>query len=182
MFGELLSTWEIIGGVLVVSGVFVGAAMTAEIRHPRDLWAGIALAASAHIIMAVGILMVRDIYRETSIVWVTGFRFLVASLVMILWAAVRYPKSLRKHLLLGFYRPDTWRTMVPMAILGPFLATLFWVGGFKYLTAGRAAIYNQLSTVFIIVLAYMFLKERFTIRKAIGTALALTGSILVATH
>jgi drug/metabolite transporter (DMT)-like permease len=182
MFGEVLGTWELIGGALVLSGVFVGAAMTAEVKHPRDLWVGIALAASAHIIMAVGILMVRDIYRETSIVWVTGYRFLVASLVMTLWAAFKYPKSLRKHLLLGFYRRDTWRTMIPMAVLGPFLATLFWVGGFKYLTAGRAAIYNQLSTVFIIVLAYLFLKERFTIRKAIGTVLALFGSILVAMH
>ena len=156
------------------------------IAKMKTIWtfvaAGIALAASAHIIMAVGILMVRDIYRETSIVWVTGYRFLVASLVMILWAAIKYPKSLRKQLFIGFYRPDTWRTMIPMAVLGPFLATLCWVGGFKYLTAGRAAIYNQLSTVFIIVLAYLFLKERFTIRKAIGTVLALLGSILVAMH
>jgi drug/metabolite transporter (DMT)-like permease len=182
MFGEVLNTWELIGGALVLSGVFVGAAMTAEVKHPRDLWSGIILAASAHVLMAVGILMVRDIYRETSIVWVTGYRFLVASLVMILWAVIRHPKSLQKHLLVGFYRRDTWRTMIPMAILGPFLATLFWVGGFKYLTAGRAAIYNQLSTVFIIVLAYLFLKERFTLRKAIGTVLALLGSVLVAMH
>jgi drug/metabolite transporter (DMT)-like permease len=182
MFGEMLSPWELIGGVLVVSGVFVGAAITAEIKHPRDLWAGIALAASAHVIMAIGILMVRDIYRETSIVWVTGFRFLVASLVMMVYAAIRHPRALRSQLFLGFIRRDTWRTMVPMAILGPFLATLCWVAGFKYLTAGRAAIYNQLSTVFIILLAYVFLKERFTTRKAIGTALALAGSLLVALH
>ena len=101
---------------------------------------------------------------------------------MILCAVIRYPNSLRKHLFVGFYRRDTWWTMIPMAVLGPFLATLFWVGGFKYLTAGRAAIYNQLSTVLIIVLAYLFLKERLTIRKAIGTALALLGSILVAMH
>lgn len=179
MFGEVLSSWELLGGALVVSGVFVGAAMTAEIKHPRDLWAGIALAASAHVIMAVGILMVRDIYREISIVWVTGFRFLVASVVMALAVAIRYPNSLRTELFLGFHRRNTWRTMIPMAILGPFLATLCWVGGFKYLTAGRAAIYNQLSTVFIIVLAWFFLKEKFTLRKAIGTGLALLGSILV---
>ena len=58
--------------------------------------------------------------------------------------------------------------MIPMSILGPFMATLFWIGGFKYSSAGRAAIFNQLSTVFIIVLAYFFLKEGFTRRKAIG--------------
>ena len=69
-----------------------------------------------------------------------------------------------------------------MAILGPFLATLFWMGGFKYLPAGRAAIYNQLSTVFIILLAFFVLRERMTWRKWAGVGLAVLGSLLVASH
>mgnify|MGYP001981127076 FL=1 len=181
MFGEVLGPWELTGGALVISGVFVGATMTNEIKVPRDLWTGVALAAGAHVIMAIGILMVRDVYREVSVVWVTGYRFLIASLVMILWAALSRPQTMA-HLFLGFRRRDTWKTMIPMAILGAFMATLFWVGGFKYLPAGRAAIFNQLSTVFIIVLAYIFLKEKFTMGKVIGTVLALSGSVLVAMH
>jgi len=182
MFQEVPSVWEILGGSLVVSGVFVGAALTAEVKTPRDLWMGFVLAAGAHIIMAVGILMVRDIFRETSLVWVTGFRFLVASLGLLGWAAVRYPKSMRVELFGGFFRPDTWRTMIPMALFGPFAATLFWVAGFKHLEVGRAAIFNQLSTVFIILMAYVFLEERFTKRKALGSVLALGGAVLVAAH
>lgn len=69
-----------------------------------------------------------------------------------------------------------------MAILGPFLATLCWCLGFKYNLAGRAAIYNQLSTVFIIVLAYFFLKERMTTRKFVGLLLAITGALFVGLH
>lgn len=182
MFGEKLNSWELIGGSLVVSGVFVGAAMTTEVKNKRDLWIGVALAAGAHVIMAIGILMVRDIYTQQSIVWVSGFRFLIAALVMFIAVAVTTPKQISRKLLLGFQHPETWRTMIPMSILGPFIATLLWVAGFKYLPAGRAAIFNQLSTVFIIVLAYLFLSEKFTPRKAIGTALALIGSLLVATH
>ena len=182
MFGEILNTWELIGGALVVSGVFVGATKTAEVKNPRDLWTGIALAAGAHILMAVGILMVRDIYRESPLVWVTGYPFLVALIVLLIWSAFRYRKSMPEVLFLGFRRRATWFVTIPMAILGPFLATLLWVTGFKYLVAGRAAIYNQLSTVFIIVLAYFFLREKFTTRKAIGTGLALLGSLLVALH
>ncbi|MEJ6579802.1 MAG: DMT family transporter [Akkermansiaceae bacterium] len=182
MFGEKLNSWELIGGSLVVSGVFVGAAMTTEVKNKRDLWIGVALAAGAHIIMAIGILMVRDLYTQHSIVWVSGFRFLIAALVMFIAVAVTTPKQISRKLFLGFQHPETWRTMIPMSILGPFIATLLWVAGFKYLPAGRAAIFNQLSTVFIIVLAYLFLSEKFTTRKAIGTALALIGSLLVATH
>jgi drug/metabolite transporter (DMT)-like permease len=67
-----------------------------------------------------------------------------------------------------------------MALLGPFLATLFWIAGFKYLEAGRAAIYNQLSTAFIILSAYFFLGEKLTKRKMLGVVLALTGASIVA--
>jgi drug/metabolite transporter (DMT)-like permease len=182
LFRETLNAWELIGGALVISGVFVGAAMTAEVKSPRDLWTGVALAAGAHVLMALGILMVRDIYIDGPLVWLTAYRFLVAIAVLFLWSLIRYGKRMPEVLFAGFRRRDTWFTTIPMAIFGPFLATLLWVTGFKHLIAGRAAIYNQLSTVFIIVLAYFFLKEKFTLRKAIGTALALLGSLLVATH
>jgi drug/metabolite transporter (DMT)-like permease len=56
------------------------------------------------------------------------------------------------------------------------------VAGFKYLEAGRAAIFNQLSTVFIILLAYFLLGEQLTKRKLIGVVLALVGALLVASN
>ena len=181
MFGEHLSAWEMVGGALVVSGVFVGATRTVEIKKPNDLWAGILLAAGAHIIMAIGILMVRDLFREHSLVWVSTFRFVVAGVVMLFWGALGGRKKLR-HLFLGFRTRETWKFMIPMSILGPFLATLFWVAGFKHLNAGRAAIFNQLSTVFIVILAYLILKEKFTARKIAGVLLAIFGSLVVAMH
>jgi drug/metabolite transporter (DMT)-like permease len=176
MFGEELSAWELIGGALVVSGVFVGMVRTAEVRNPKDLVFGTLLAAGAHIIMAVGILMVRDVFREGSLVWIAGFRFLIATAALALFAVL---KGQRKELFLGFHRRDTWKHSIPMALLGPFLATLFWIAGFKYETVGRAAIYNQMSTVFIILLAWLVLKERMTLRKTLGVLLAIAGAVLV---
>jgi drug/metabolite transporter (DMT)-like permease len=182
MFGELLSTWEIIGGVFVLFGVFVGATMSAEIKNPKDLWIGILLAAGAHIIMAIGILMVRDIFREESLVWVCSFRFFIGTIAMYIYAVIRFPGRIKETLFLGFLRSDMWRTMIPMTVLGPFLATLFWMAGFKYLEAGRAAIFNQLSTVFIILLAYLLLGEKLTGRKIAGVVMAMIGAVLVAYH
>lgn len=182
MFGEILSTWEIIGGIFVLFGVFVGATMTAEIKNPKDLWVGIFLAAGAHVVMAIGILMVRDIFREESLIWVCSFRFLIGGIAMYIYAVIRFPGRVRETLFLGFLRPDMWRTMIPMTILGPFLATLLWMAGFKYLEAGRAAIFNQLSTVFIILLAYFLLGEKLSGRKMLGVALAIVGAGLVAAH
>lgn len=176
MFGEGLSVLELIGGSLVVSGVFVGMVLTKEIADPRDLIVGTAFAAGAHVIMAVGILMVRDVIREGSLVWISGFRFMVATLALGVFA---YARGEGKTLLMGFQRRDIWKQTIPMALFGPFLATLFWVAGFKYLTAGRAAIYNQMSTVFIILLAWLILKEHMSSRKVIGVVLAIAGAFLV---
>ena len=100
---------------------------------------------------------------------------------MLFWGALGGRKKLR-HLFLGFRARETWKFMIPMSILGPFLATLFWVAGFKHLNAGRAAIFNQLSTVFIVILAYLILKEKFTARKIAGVLLAIVGSLVVAMH
>ncbi len=176
MFSESLTALELLGGALVVSGVFVGMVRTKEIESSKNLIAGTALAAGAHITMAVGILMVRDIIQEGSLVWIAGFRFAVATVAIGIFAIAR---GQRKSLALGFQRRDLWKHTVPMALLGPFLATLFWISGFKYETVGRAAIYNQLSTVFIILLAWLILKEKMTPRKLIGVALAITGALIV---
>jgi drug/metabolite transporter (DMT)-like permease len=180
MYGEMLNSWEIIGGLLVVSGVFVGAVMKPETTSVKNLWMGIALAAGAHITMGVAILMVRDIYREVSLIWVSGFRLSIAALAIWVFAQIRYPRLLRSELLLGFVRPDMWRSLIPMAVLGPYVAMLCWIAGFKYLEAGRAAIYNQMATVFIILLAYFLLGEKITARKMLGVVLALIGAMVVA--
>jgi len=176
LFGESLSAWELIGGALVVSGVFVGMIRTKEIEDPRDLVIGTILAAGSHIIMAFGILMVRDVIREGSLAWIAGFRFAVATLALAVYALIR---GEGKSLAMGFQMRESWKHTIPMALLGPFLATLCWIAGFKYITAGRAAIYNQMSTVFIILLAWLILREKMTVRKTVGVALAISGALLV---
>ena len=65
------------------------------------------------------------------------------------------------------------------SFLGTYLSVIFWLAGYKYTLAGRAAIYNQLSTVFIILLAKYFLSEAMTMRKIVGVSLAIVGAVLV---
>jgi drug/metabolite transporter (DMT)-like permease len=56
---------------------------------------------------------------------------------------------------------------------------ILWLAGFKYTLAGRAAIYNQLSTVLIVIFARLFLSETLNTRKIIGVSLAIFGALLV---
>jgi len=78
------------------------------------------------------------------------------------------------------FRPSaTWKTLVPASILGAYVALLLWLGGFKWASASVAAVLNQMSSVFTIVLARMFLGEVVTRRRAIGGAAAVLGAIVV---
>ena len=177
LFGEMLGMGELLGGALVVTGVAVGMRKTEDVKSPRDLVVGITMAVSSHLIMAFGILMVRDVISEHSVVWISAYRFLVATIVLsVVSSCFLSPRKV----FLGFTRRNIWKIMLPMSFLGPFMGTMLWTAGFKYTSVGRAAIYNQLSTVFIILLAVLFLKERLTGRKVLGLALAVSGAIVVA--
>lgn len=176
MFGESLNGWEIFGGCMVLGGVAVGMGIRFDGEdNPKQLMQGVVLAGAAHVIMAVGILMVRDIFREQSVVLVCAYRFLAATLLLGLYGWWK-----KEDLWAGFRATDLYPWTITLSVLGPYLATIFWTSGFKNTTPGRAAIYNQLSTVFVIILARVFLSEKLTKRRLLGVVLAGLGSLMVA--
>jgi len=54
-----------------------------------------------------------------------------------------------------------------------------WLGGFKYAQAGRVALLNQMSTMFIVLFAAIFLNERLTPVKLFAVAMAFTGAAII---
>jgi drug/metabolite transporter (DMT)-like permease len=88
--------------------------------------------------------------------------------------------SPRRREILRVFRPSpTWRVSVPAAVLGSYLALMCWIAGMKYTKVGIAAILNQSSTIYILILAAIFLKEPFTRRKLFASLVALVGIVLV---
>ena len=76
---------------MFIAGWVVGMGIPVEVKQCCHLYEGTAVAAGAHIIMAVGILMVRDLLRDSSLVWNSGFRFLVALFVFGASALMKIP-------------------------------------------------------------------------------------------
>ena len=54
-----------------------------------------------------------------------------------------------------------------------------WLNGFALTSVARAAILNQLSTIWIFVLAALFLGEPLTVRRTLAVGLAMVGVLLV---
>ena len=114
--------------------------------------------------------------KTAPVLWVVTIRLIAAVLVLSLFALI-LPSQRR---IWRIFRPQrSWRFVLPGAFFGSYIVMLCWVSGFKYTDASTSGVPNQLSTVIIVVLAAVFLKESLSTRKVISVALAVLGAILV---
>jgi drug/metabolite transporter (DMT)-like permease len=142
----------------------------------RMLGLGILMGILAMLTLALGIVIIKPVLGHAPLLQVVTVRQLCA-------LACLLPVTLLsggRRRVLGVFRPSrSWRFMLPGAFLGSFLALVLWVAGMKYALVGVAAVLNQTSTIFIILLATLFLKEPFTRRRLAATGLAVGGIALV---
>ncbi len=191
--GESLGPLQMLGFGLVMAGVALvahpappepdapadtagadGAALlpapAAATAAPRTLRA-VALGVLAIALMAVAIVMVKRVLEAQPVLWVTGVRMAGALAGLVLIAALRGELRLLRPPAGGL----DWRRLVIAAVVGQFLSMVFWLGGYKYTQASVAAILNETSSVFILLLAWLWLGERMGPRGLAGVALALAG-------
>lgn len=165
----------IFGGILVFSGIFLGSYSKSNIKiSKKDLVYGTVLGALAIFLIAISIVMIKELLANSNEVWVTFLRNGAGIVTLIILT------------LFSSQREKIWEDLIPskdqknIIIAGfcNFLALLFWIAGMKYAMVSIAAILNQLSIVFIYILAVIFLKERATKLKTFSVVLAISGAIL----
>ena len=179
MYQELISVFAYFGGALVISGVIVGTMESPANRTPRDIYIGTFCGILAHFFTAYSVLLLRPVMDSHPVVPIALVRFSTG--IIFSAAAIVYLNGyseLRETLSKGFGHVY----LLAGSFLGTFLSVIFWLSGYKYTLAGRAAIYNQLSTIFIIILAAIFLKEVMTTKKWTAVSLALAGALIVSIY
>ena len=176
LFNETINLHSYIGGVLVLGGITISVFQPPKTIKKRDLYIGILFGIMANILTAYSVLIIKPIMKNNSVIYVALYRFSIGFIFGIL---INILKSGIKQVIQKFKQGLTNQYVILGAFLGTYLSVIFWLAGYKYTLAGRAAIYNQLSTVFIIILARVFLKEPMTSKKIIGVSLAIFGAIIV---
>ncbi len=179
ILGETLGTGGIIGSILVLSAVFVGSITKKQVgaqnKFSRDDIVGIISGILAIIFLALGIVIIKEVLERSNVFWATLVR-VVAACISLLVIVLYHPRRRQYFMELKFSR--AWLTALPASVCGNFIALILWVAGMKYTTASQAAILNQMSTIFIFILAAIFLKEKITINKSLAILLAFTGACL----
>lgn len=143
----------------------------------RQIHYGVFLGIASMFLMAVGIVMAKPVLDRSGPWWATTVRMLGGITLLLIQASFKR----HRHEVARCFRPGPlWKITLPASIIGGFLAMLFWIMGMKYTYTNVAGILNQSSTIFILVLATIFLKEPLTTRKVIAIAIGVTGGIIAA--
>lgn len=168
---------QIGGALLVIAAVLVVAYRKSGSPLPtRRIMSGIFFGVAAMAIMAVSIVLMQPVLSGVPVLWVTELRMFSALAVLL--AMFAWQKD-RRRLLAPLWEKGSRHYAFWGAVLGNLVSMTLWVGAFKFTSVNSAAVLNQTNTVFVVVLACVFLKEAFTRRRLLATALAVGGSLLV---
>jgi len=174
--GERMSALQLFGVALIVSAVLTITQKKHERTIPRrDLILGTGLGIVSMLTMAAGIVMIKPLLSSVPLVWAMFIRLVGAAASLGIVFAF-HPK--RAELLRPLARSANWRTMAPAAFLGTYISLMAWMAGMKYTFASIAAALSQLSSIFIFILAAVFLKEKVTPWRILAIGLAFLGAYL----
>ena len=180
LLGERLTLVQLVGAALVLSAVLtLSKEGRLEKIGRKDLALGILFGVLAMFFVAFGIVMVKPILGGVSVFWATFVRLAGGSLAL----AVLVPFLRNKRAILApLLELRNWKALAPAAFFGSYLSLILWMGGMKYAQASVAAVLNQLNTIFIVIIAAIFLKERLTGWKILAVILAFAGAYLASMH
>lgn len=168
---------QIGGAVLVIAAVLTIAYRKSGSPLPaRRVVIGILFGAAAMAIMGVSIVLMHPALSGASVFWVTALRMLSALVVLL--AMFAWQKD-RRAQLAPLWQKGSRGYAFWGALLGNLVSMTLWVGAFKFTAVNSAAVLNQTNTVFVVILASVFLKEPFTRRRLLAMILAVAGSLLV---
>jgi len=176
IFNEKITFNSLVGSILVLFGIIISTYNSPKASNSSYLFKGIIYGVLANILTAVSVLSVKPIMVDNPILYVALIRFSVGLISTMFFMIFR--EGITK-LFLTIY--DGYRNILLLSgsFFGTYLSVILWLAGYKYTLAGRAAIYNQLSTIFISIMAVVILKEKITAKKKAGIFLSFLGAIIV---
>ena len=175
-FNEFITLNVYLGAFLVLGGIVVSTYNFPKQITSSQLFIGISFGALAQVLTAVSVLSVKPIMLDNPILYVALIRFAVGLMSGITFMVL---KSGFNHVIITFHQGYRNIFLLGGSFFGTYLSVILWLAGYKYTLAGRAAIYNQLSTVLISIMAVYFMKDTLTVKKKIGIIMSFVGAVIV---
>jgi drug/metabolite transporter (DMT)-like permease len=171
--GESLRGWQIFGFALVMAGILLvtwrSKRRSVDAEQVRK---GVFYGAGAMFLMAVGIVMVKEILETRSFLWTTEIRLAGGIAGMAAYIVLRGRRSV---VVQNFSQPLPWKLIVPASVLAAYVSMMMWLAGYKLIPASEASILNESANAWIVFLAWLMLGESIDARKLVGLGLTSAG-------
>lgn len=171
--GERLNGLQLLGFALVSGGVLIVSSHDPQRRLSKaDLRRGAAFGVCAVLLMASAIVMVKRVLEGQPLLWIVLLRLVggvIGMLAIFAWRREPLPLPGRTAARLR------WPLLVLAAFLGQYVSMVLWMAGYKYTAASVAAVLNETASVFIVLLAALFLHEGLDRRRIAGVTCTLSG-------
>ena len=175
--GEDLEAKRLTGAALVIIGIIVTTTSGRGEVKQGNLARGVTLGVAAMFAMAVAIVMAKPIMETAPIFITMEIRMLagVSAGIFGLGAVGKLGAFVKTSTRGDFPHLRIWIGIC----LPAFFAMCLWVEGYRLIDASLASILNQTSTFFILGFAAVFLGEKLTKEKILGSLLAFGGVTLI---
>ena len=175
--GERLNLLQTSGAGLIVLAVLIATVeKQSDTLERRSLLFGIFWGTFSNFLMAVGLILVKQILEQQPLLWVIEWR-LAGGIAVLLIVLLFHPE--RKRILNTLRLQGGRRYTLIGSFFGAYVVLITWLGGMKYTTASAASALNQTSTIFTFLLAGLFLRESLGSRRWLAILMAVSGALLV---
>lgn len=175
--GERLVSWQWLGFVLVMTGVLLVTWRSHRSAvDAADVKRGVIYGVGAVFMMAVGVVMVKEILEARSFLWTVELRIVGGVSGMLIYMLLNSQWQSVKQ---NFSKPQPWGTVTFASFLGAYFALILWLGGYKLIDASVASVLNETNVAFIVFLAWLMLGEQINRRKLAGLGLTSVGVIIM---
>jgi len=164
--------------VLMAGAIALGTWQSGGIAGPSgpSLRKGIVYGVLAMMLMALAIVIAKPVITKSHPVWVTTVR-LAGGVAILLFQGLR--SSYRAEVLRSFVPSPGWRIAIPATLVGNYISIIVWVEGIRLTPVAIASVLNQMSTLFVPVLAAVFLREQLGRRQWVALVIGFLAALLV---
>ncbi|AKS41477.1 DMT family transporter [Wenzhouxiangella marina] len=170
---EALRPVQYLGFLLVLGGILlVTWRRNRQDVSLRALRLGVAYGAGSVALMAIGVVMVKPVLEQHEFLWTVGLRLLAGAVGMLIFVTLARGWS---RMMIHYRSPQPWGTVILASVLGSYLSMILWLAGYKLTDASIASVLNETAGAFIVLFAWLFLREEMNAKRLMGVLLAFAG-------
>lgn len=176
--GEIMTLSQTLGMLLVVGGVVLVnlRGRGDQMIDPQHQRSGYLFALAAVITSASGIVMLKPLIGTEPALWVVMVR-LFGGLVAV-WLTISLSRQLSLRAL-AIGRRAPWLTLIAASAAGAWLSTLMFVMAMSRMDVDIASVLNETAVIFVVLMAWWWLRESLSLKRIAGVAMAFSGVALV---